>query len=323
MGSGGFIDSFRDLRRPTRVLIGAMLVLGVALFVVCLVADLQGAVWIKTHAYIPNILAGLTGFLIGVPFALVVLATLASQRDDKNAVDRVNAVTQIAWNQFRDALSDLCDRQRIEAMQSGALRIQEIHNQAWHSLNHGGTRSNHVFQREVELLKLKADAWGYAITSTLDAVGNATDLRLRWLAILRDWNTLDQYVRLQRLERGLPWFDRVIDAVLQQELTADQHPLRPFFEEHETLRSADRSGARSNTMYGAWQTAESLARLGSQEAFDRLRSQHRDRFPTTRVDGYLQLVDQCAVRMGSLLYYLEVIDESGWPTENSSPVASE
>ena len=103
----GILDAFRNFGRSTKLLVWAMLALGVALFVVCLIADLTGAEWMKTYAYIPNILAGLTGFLIGVPFALIVLASLATQRDEKSASDRVEVVSQIAWNQFRDAITTL------------------------------------------------------------------------------------------------------------------------------------------------------------------------------------------------------------------------
>jgi hypothetical protein len=68
MGPQGVIDTFRDFQCFTKVLIWISLALGVAVFAVCLVADLSGAEWMKTHVYIPNILAGFTGFLIGVPF---------------------------------------------------------------------------------------------------------------------------------------------------------------------------------------------------------------------------------------------------------------
>ena len=42
MGAG-VIDTFRDFQRPTTIVIWVMLAFGVALFVVCLVADLRGA----------------------------------------------------------------------------------------------------------------------------------------------------------------------------------------------------------------------------------------------------------------------------------------
>jgi hypothetical protein len=38
--------------------------------------------WLRGHSYVPNILAGFTGFLVGVPVALVVLQTVIGKRED-------------------------------------------------------------------------------------------------------------------------------------------------------------------------------------------------------------------------------------------------
>ncbi|MGV0715901.1 hypothetical protein ABQE93_10890 [Mycolicibacterium sp. XJ662] len=67
----GIFDVFRNFGLSTKILVWAMLALGVTLLLVCLAADLTRAEWIDSYSYIPNVLAGLTGLLIGVPFALV------------------------------------------------------------------------------------------------------------------------------------------------------------------------------------------------------------------------------------------------------------
>jgi hypothetical protein len=246
----------------------------------------------------------------------VVLATFTIQREEKSASDRVQELSRIAWNQFREALLDLCEERRIVAMESGAARIQDLHNQAWHSLNHSPTRPDEMFQEEIAALKVLASSWGEAMNSMLTSVGNSTDLSLRWLAILRDWNTLDQYVRLQRLERGLSWFDRAVDSVLHQYMAVDQNPLRWFFEMHEPESlPPDREYRPKNTMHLAYTVVDTLKNFGySQDTFDRVRWQTASLFPTTRVEGYLQTVQQAAGRMRQLRYYVEVIEDSGWPT---------
>ncbi|MCV7205156.1 hypothetical protein H7J71_24415 [Mycolicibacterium peregrinum] len=314
MGRGGVIETFRNFRRFTKILIWFSLLFGVALFVVCLVADLAGAEWMKTYAYIPNILAGLTGFLIGVPFALVVLATLASQRDDKAAADRIEAVSQIAWNQFRDAITVLCSAERIEALRLGAGRVQRVHDETWHGFNVDIARqSAEEFQQTVAFAQQQSSDWSEAFQSVMTDVGTISDLTLEWLAAVRDWNTLDQYVRLQRLERGLPWFHRELDTLLQQWMIADRHPMRQFFDLHDQEGLHGNRYGNAQDMFTAFNRVRTLAEMGySQDTFVRV-WQYTDQFPVTRVEGYIATAEQIAEQMGKLSALVEQIDRNGWP----------
>lgn len=309
----GILDAFRDFGRSTKLLVGTMLALGVALFVVCLVADLARAEWIKSYTYIPNVLAGLTGFLIGVPFALVVLASLASQRDQKAAVDRVKAISQIAWNQYRDAVVTLCSPERIEAVNSCAQRIQDIHDETWQGINrYGSELTPEEFQRLISFAQSQSRIWGEALGSLMQQIGETSDLRLQWLAAVRDWNTLDQYVRLQRLERGLAWFHRELDSLLQERMVSDRHPMRPFFEMHDGDYGHELG--QPDDMVSAWRRVDNLAQLGySQDTFNRVREQSSEYFPTARVEGYLMTTGRVAHQMGMLSAFVQQIDRSGWP----------
>jgi hypothetical protein len=324
MGDGGVIETFSDFRRSTKVLIWVMLALGVALFAVCLVADLTGADWMKTYAYIPNILAGLTGFLIGVPFALVVLATLASQRDEKSAADRVNAISQIAWNQYREAITTLCSPQRIDAMRVCAHRIQDIHDETWHVFNTDiASQSPEEFQLMVASAEQQSRLWSQAIQNLMQQVGQFSDLRLQWFAAVRDWNTLDQYVRLQRLERGLHWFHRELDSLLQERMVSDRHPMRAFFEMHDG--DYGHEPGQPDDMVSASRVVDDLARLGySQATFIRVLERRPGHFPTTRVEGYLHDVGVVTHQMGMLYAFVQQIDRSGWPANAPAdpPLAS-
>jgi hypothetical protein len=325
MKPGGVIETFRDFRPSTKILMWIMLALGAILFAVCLVADLTGAVWMKSHAYIPNILAGLTGFLMGVPFALVVLATLASQRDEHAAADRVNAVSQIAWNQFRDAVATLCSPQRIDALKASAARIQRIHDETWHGFNIDiVSQSAEEFQQTVAFAQQQASVWGEAYQSFTRDVGTISDLTLEWLAAIRDWNTLDQYVRLQRLERGLPWFHRELDTLLQQRMIADKHPMRPFFDLHDRGSQQSNRYGSAQDMYTAFDRIGTLGSMGySHDTFVRV-WQSTDQYPVTRVEGYVYTAEQVAHQMWMLYAFVQQIDRSGWPTiaQVDPPLAS-
>lgn len=306
--AGGVIGTFRDFSRSTKVAIWVMLVLGVVLFAVCLIADLTGADWMKGYAYIPNILAGLTGFLVGVPFALVVLATLASQRDERAAADRVNAVSQIAWNQYHAAITTLCSPQRIEALKICAERIQCIHDETyWMCGLFGLNRSVAAFEEFTAFCQSQSQLWSEALGIVNQQVGIFAELRLQWLAALRDWNTLDQYVRLQRLERGLHWFERVLDSELQERMAADRHPMRSFFELHD-------SQDHSRDMFGAWRTTDWLGRQSySEDVFDELLQHIGHEFPNHPVEGYMDAANEAIQQMGLLYAIVEQIRRGGWP----------
>ncbi|MET4428621.1 hypothetical protein [Mycolicibacterium sp. 624] len=322
--AGGVVETFRDFSRSTKVAIWVMLALGAVLFAVCLIADLAGADWMKAYAYIPNILAGLTGFLVGVPFALVVLATLASQRDEKAAADRVDAVSQIAWNQFRDAISTLCSPERIEAIERGAGRVQSFHDETWHGFNVDiAKQSAEEFQNLVAFAERQSERWGGAIQSLMADVGTQSDLTLQWFAAVRDWNTLDQYVRLQRLERGLQWFHRELDALLQERMIADRHPMRRFFEMHDA-DYGPQPGQLDNIASAVGAIASLKYRGYDQETFDRVARESTAHFPTTRVHAYYQTVMDVAHGMGMLYAFVQQIDRSGWPAvaPENPPLAS-
>lgn len=86
----GVVETFLGFGVATRVIFVLMFAVGLILCVSLWLTDLGigfteprwltrfDAQWLHGHAYIPNILAGLTGFLVGVPVAAVVLATFTA-----------------------------------------------------------------------------------------------------------------------------------------------------------------------------------------------------------------------------------------------------
>jgi len=127
----GFWETFTDFKRSTRIWLIVSLVLGLLLLTGFTLTDLGvnvtlgtwdpkpqwlkqfNAEWFHSHAYIPNIYAAITGFLIGVRIALVVLATFTGEREDKAALDRVDKTTQLAWQKFRDTALAFATDERI------------------------------------------------------------------------------------------------------------------------------------------------------------------------------------------------------------------
>lgn len=149
------------------------------------------------------------------------------------------------------------------------------------------------------------------------------DLRLQWFAAVRDWNTLDQYVRLQRLERGLHWFHRELDSLLQERMVSDQHPMRLFFEMHDG--DYGHAPDQADDMVSAWRRVDQLAQLGySRDTFNRVREQSRGHFPTTRVEGYLHNVGVAGHHTGMLYAFVQKIQRSGSPANAPAdpPLAS-
>lgn len=304
-------ETFRDFSRSTKWAISAMLLLGVAVLAFGVTADLCEAPWLKRYTYLPNIAAGFTGFLIGVPFALVVFSTLAGQREDKAASDRVQELSRIAWNQFRDAVFDLCGEQRMDAMESIAKAVKGYHDQTLkgfqnHESNAEKTSEDYGYLQD--FIKQQIKAWQEPFAQMMRAVGTSQDLGMSWYALLRDWNTLDQYVRLQRLERGLPWFCRSLDSILQQKMNG-AHPMQPFFDKHEGPKPE--YDWRVDSMWSAFNSLYHYLDLTEGEFLRRklLTSKH---FPSVPVKGYTEAVEETAKNMRQLLYVVEEIDRSDW-----------
>ncbi|WP_204802412.1 hypothetical protein [Mycobacterium riyadhense] len=332
----GFWQTFKDFKPSTRFLLVVSLVIGV-LFCAALWAtdqnidvkfasyDLKrpsflqdyGHMWLNSHAYITNISAGFTGFLIGVPVAAVILATFTIDREDKAASDRVQALTRVAWNQYRDAILDLCGEDRISALEQKAQRIQEIHNETIVQFQeydaHDNPRTEKDSANLIAFTKQQIPLWDKAFEDLEATFGSNYDLQLRWFAILRDWNTLDQFVRLQRLERGLnpPWFERELDSYLQQHMTADKYPMQEFFGVHEGVPKTDNS--RKQTMWASYKSLLEIADQSHENLHMHLVLRTNLYFPNTPVKEYMGVVEHTVSSMRALANTIGAVEHSGWP----------
>lgn len=306
----GFWETFNDFKRPTRVLLIVSSILGITVFTAGLVVD--GCTdWLNGLNYLPNIWAGFTGFLIGAPFALIVLATFTVEREEKASSDRVQAITLIAWDQFRTAICDLCSQERIDAMESIAKIIQAYHDQmleAFETYQHNAEKTGVDCTILQSFLRDQIRGWREQFAQMMRAVGTSRDLGMSWYGVLRDWNTLDQYVRLQRLERGLPWFEINSDSLLQQRMNPETHPMNPLFIKHEGTGG---SSLRPESMWHAFNSLYDFINLDADQFAERtvLSSGY---FPNAPVIGYLEAVRVAADNMYTLRVTVEEIDRSDW-----------
>jgi hypothetical protein len=255
----GLWDTFNDFTLPTQIFFIASFVFGLAMLFTLWATDVgidvlrpdwllpYNADWLHHHSYIPNVLAGATGFLIGAPFALIVLATFTVQREERAALERVNKLSALAWGKFRDSVFDLCNQKRMyTGLTHDAYLSRELHDQIFKEYQrriglaqtpiHEEKRFHGISDDEIagfkEYLRDRSDLMGQYMSDALETLGAQYQLQIRWSIIRTNWNTLNQYVRLQRLERSLPWFKDELDAQFMDRLSDRQHPLTTFMRLH-------------------------------------------------------------------------------------------
>jgi hypothetical protein len=143
-----FRNTFNGFKRSTKIVLVMSFVLGVVLLVSFSLTDAgvnvtlgsfgpkpawlkrYNAEWFQSHAYIPNVLAGFTGFLIGAPVPVVVLDTFTVEREDRAAINKVNQISALAWDQFKHAIHEFCSTERIFALTDQTGLVQKIQNEA-------------------------------------------------------------------------------------------------------------------------------------------------------------------------------------------------
>jgi hypothetical protein len=198
-------------------------------------------------------------------------------------------------------------------MESLAKTIQGYHDQTLKGFeNYEGNaeKTTEDYRHLQAFITYQIKQWQEPFAQMMRAVGTSQDLGMSWYAVLRDWNTLNQYVRLQRLERGLPWFNRDRDSFLQQRMNPEAHPMNPFFEKHEGP-TPEYNDWRHYSMWAAFNSLYLFIDLPEEEILRQkvLCSSH---FPNKPVEGYLEAVEKSAMNMRQLLYAVQSIDRDDW-----------
>lgn len=197
--------------------------------------DLSKSEWWHGLSYIPNIAAGLTGFLIGAPVALVLLASFTIEREERTALERVNRLTLLAWNEFCEAVHNLCSNSRMLGLSIHANQVNDYYTAAVtvFSAYRGSGHAETDFHKLRSFFDEQLPKWQQSLSVVSAGIGSQDNVQLLWSAVLTDWSTLDQYVRLQRLERSLPWFDSDIHADIRDRLSGTSNPLVRFSAIHD------------------------------------------------------------------------------------------
>jgi hypothetical protein len=115
-------------------LIWASVIAGIITLIRCAQVDLSGSHWWHDRSYIPNVWAGFTGFLIGAPVGLVILATFQTEREQSDILARVNSLSEAAWKNFVKAFQDFCTVGRMEATTIAAMKTKSEHDETYKAL---------------------------------------------------------------------------------------------------------------------------------------------------------------------------------------------
>jgi hypothetical protein len=282
--------------------------------------------WMHTHTYIPNILAGFTGFLIGVPVALVILATFTVEREEFSALKRVNRLSRLAWRDFRKAVYEFCSDDRLDLLDGQQLKdIKELTETFRNRLGMYPVRRRAQIPTDEDRSRLEADLrpkideWEILLTEVQAHVPKSDALALEWSDILSKWQILDQYVRLQRLERHLRWFADALNAGLRQHMSSNTDPMSEFSSATEPVAEEVSSALSQKCIDGALQSAKTYMQLGTDDLSNAIGATAFD-YPHGDVGLYWPTITRAVESMRSLRELVEQVDAAGWPQSESNPI---
>nr|WP_090280579.1 hypothetical protein [Mycolicibacterium komanii]CRL76706.1 hypothetical protein CPGR_04576 [Mycolicibacterium komanii] len=343
----GVRKTFNDFKRLKRIGLLTSLVVGVLLLTALTLTDFGvnvtigswdpkpewlrqfDAEWFNSHAYIPNILAAITGFLIGVPIALVVLATFTDEREERAKTSRVDRQSAVAWIQFRNAGVRFANIDRIASLIDTTERVQQAHDEAISILQHyretmpdlanrlledPEDRENRMdtFNSTVSTVISHSHKWLQLLEEVDSAMGSRRAVHAQWLMVLTHWATLDQYIRLQRLEIGQPLFEDDERTAYLRDFLSGNHPnpLAEFLDAQE-----DDTNATHDNMAAAchkfWRYAELSLPLFELRCG---RTAGKDiEFPHIPVKNYRNKATTAANALTSLRRHISMLEINDWP----------
>jgi hypothetical protein len=281
--------------------------------------------WLHSRTYIPSVLAGLTGFLIGAPVAAVFLASFTVEREEKAALARVNGLSKLAWDQYRQSVYSFCSDDRIAALEDAQtvqyaynrLRREHIYYRREEAERKKKENTTNpileLYQKFVRTAREKIPEWQEALDRISQWIPPDTTLTLEWHEILTNWATLDQYVRLQRLDQRLLWFDRDVNSELRQRMSWQTQLLRDFSTAHEK--------ERGSAMVAALESLRELIELAVIPFNLREYDEHDEpAFFTGDERSYLDAANKVLIPLRELRALIERVDAAGWPESASKPV---
>ena len=294
------------------------------------------AEWFHSHAYIPNIYAAITGFLIGVPIALVVLATFTGEREDKAALDRVNKMTQLAWQKLRDsALAFATDERIYNGLEHQTQSIVTIHDAVFSEYQRR-IASAQEYQKSTKGYRTVTDAeildfqkylreqelvFRERMDAARDFIGWQHDLQTQWSIIRTNWNTLSGYVPPATLGAQPALVDDQLDAHISDDLAENQHPLTQFMRLHDAVPSGSRVSsmgeAIAHIQQDIYRPVEELrAKLAA--AWPR-KAEFQNEFGWNKVEGYHTAASNAHSALWGFKRAVDDVEKSGWPGNATQP----
>jgi hypothetical protein len=166
----------------------------------------------------------------------------------------------------------------------------------------------------------------------LKTVGAQHNLQIQWSIIRTNWNTLTGFVRLQRLEQNLSWFEDRLDAEFMNRLASQSHPLTDFMllqEVNQSGSTASLSGAlkmiqhdrtratdelRGKFMAGYTSGGSGLVGYQYLNEFGYGRQTNPG-----RVVGHKEAAWNAEEALRWLKVHVEDVEKSGWPRNATEP----
>lgn len=282
--------------------------------------------WMSDHAYAPNILAGLTGFLIGAPVAAVILASFTTEREEKAALDRVNRLSEVAWNSFRDLVCAYTSKERYELIVDQARDIKKYYDEAstavdvyieytadlLNSPEYPENPDTSNLTDQIEVLKTIEGNFRLAINAVRQNI-NFFETEDEWAQIVGSWRVLDQYVRLQRLEQGLEWFDKAPDAGLRKWTSRRNNPFQELLDAIEIRTYTPNMSSNVDTMANALDTLWGYANTDNPINLGEWLMYEGNIFKADRSREYHMKCDAAQLFILDLQRYISLVHAMYWP----------
>ena len=310
----------------TLVVLGLMFIAGVVLCVSLWLTDVGigfaqpywltrfNGDWLRSHSYIPNILAGFTGFLVGVPVALVVLQTVIGKREDNVEIAKAKRVSAAAWGDFHCAASELVSSVRRTALLNDApTNVYPIYEDIFDRLRaYRGEQpfvppTQEQYDELIAYLKAKEAKFKAEIDSVTTKVGNTDALQKLWSRVLSTWSVVNVYVRSRRIELNLPWFDDDSNSTLVTALATTANPLSEFTHVHNGF------GAEPPASMDMAHTWVRSYLHWDKDKLDRVLQSDAKAFGIEGVDNYRERAQQAGLFLTGLHSTIKQINEDGWP----------
>lgn len=303
-----------------------MLVLGGSLFTAGTTCDLIGNPLLGKYPYLSNILVGFTGFLIGVPVALVGLSSITTQREEQATLDRVNRLSRYAWFTFREQLNKLASDERCDALNKQARDVRKYYDEVYVAFESilsyvGGSTvgfswPNAAVVEIIDGMRQIEPKFRAALNSLTNTFGFQSEDE--WAQISGSWRILDEYVRLQRLEQGLEWFNDDSDAGLRKWMNREFSPVENFIKTVEVRAYTAPATFSVSTMRSALDAFNSYVSMQDTELVEYL-IYTGNIFTEEASINFNGKLDACLMFFYDLKRYIGLIESQYWPRGYTNP----